>query len=289
MQVSSIVTTATVGAAFAWSAFWTFDRVVSYFTKSQAENLEGFNQVVLPSDGSADPSVLKAFDERALKPMWVFATAWGVEWRARRGSTRNQLSPFPGRPGHRFNERYTSIRFHIASSAVLLSLFILNSTPAIRKRSYKLHRFLGTLSIPLVLITQTQMAHLLFIQGMVPLGSFLFWGNTIAFFGITGGYSSALYGLQKGDLEMHRNGMIVTIASFLVNPVQRLFWSIFGKAHMGGPYKDFQTFLNGSLNPSEGVAVVLNAAVAAYLILKTKPDAADVAAFKRRALSGKSN
>lgn len=42
--------------------------------------------------------------------------------------------------------------------------------------------------------------------------------------------------------------------------------------------------MDGATNPSEVVAIVLNAVVAAYMVLRTKADAADVAAFKRRAL-----
>ncbi|KAI9004936.1 hypothetical protein DFJ74DRAFT_774051 [Hyaloraphidium curvatum] len=242
------------GAAFAFSSLWTFDRIVSYFTKSEAENVVGFKGAVIPDDGSASPSVLATFHELGISPM--------------------------------FHERQTSIRLHIAGSAVLLSLFIMQATPWIRQRSYKLHRVLGTLAFPLVIATQVQIAYILFVQGMVPISRVLHWGNAAALTAITLGYGTALKALNDGDLAAHRGGMIVAIAGFLVNPVQRFFWGVFGKGNWGGPYGDWDAHRRGALDPSELVALALCGGTAAYFVLLTKPDAKDVAAFKRRAAGG---
>lgn len=68
LQLASLATTAIITSAFAWSAFWSTDRVVSYFTKNEEQNAQGLKEAVLPSDDSADPSVLEGFRNVALKP-----------------------------------------------------------------------------------------------------------------------------------------------------------------------------------------------------------------------------
>jgi hypothetical protein len=232
------------GLLAAFSLFWFCDRLFAYFWQTFEQAKTGFAEVVLNKDAAKD--ILETFASQCISPMY------------------NPLT------------RQTLTRFHILISSIMGVLLLLQLSKSFRQRNYKLHKRIGYLLSFCFLLWLMEMGYILFVLGMVPMGTVIWASDVLAWVMVLILWPLGIYAAMQHQLKLHRTCFILLTAGVFMNPVQRLFWSLFSKYDF--PYKpsSFQEWLSGPTNWSAYVTFVVNFGLAWYHIMVEGPSNKDL-------------
>ncbi len=142
----------------------------------------------------------------------------------------------------------------------------------------------------------------LFIRGMVPISDWLVVGNSVrcgpvpallllrlslcclkrlrtlashtrhrthtarSLIAMVGGTAVGVWAAKNHDLRLHRAAMLINAAGLYVNPAQRVFWALFSKNNLGGPYSSWPAWVRGTMDAAE-LAAALSCFLTALLYI----------------------
>jgi hypothetical protein len=221
-------------APIAFYGFWSTGQALSYFFGDAKEAAAGFREVAF----QPEPFPQAVFDwfSQEIVPQYF----------------KPELA------------RYYTIRAHILSSLVLGWLMILQAAPFIRHRWIELHRFVGKLIFPLMLVHWIVNGYVIFVIDLVNVGAWTAHYVKISWAVSLISYPLALYYINKKDIKNHRAWMIVTIACMFVVPVHRFLWIAISKNGLFGPYTTSEYYKEYIMGGSAVAALTINTLAGLY-------------------------
>eukprot|EP00475_Leptophrys_vorax_P023356 TRINITY_DN3196_c0_g1_i1.p1 TRINITY_DN3196_c0_g1~~TRINITY_DN3196_c0_g1_i1.p1 ORF type:complete len:254 (-),score=59.32 TRINITY_DN3196_c0_g1_i1:30-677(-) len=203
------------------------------------ENAQNFRDLVLPKD-PFPADVFNSFTELSIQPFFVHDGSW----------------------------RYYTLRIHVVSAGLLGWMFILQATPYIRRRFIGFHRFIGWMTVPLMLTHFVVNAYVYFVIGIVPVGDWAIRMTIISYVVSLICYPLALFYVKAKNIAAHRSMMLLTIASMFLVPVQRFIEIVTCSNNIGGPYHTWEYFRDYVLAASAIAALLINYSVSRYYALQ---------------------
>ena len=75
----------------------------------------------------------------------------------------------------------------------------------------------------LVAVVSACLVYVLFVKGMVDLGSAVYWMDVVDLVQLVVCFSGAIAAIKAGNVRLHRTLMLFATAGFMGNPTSRLF------------------------------------------------------------------